>query len=77
MAKSAAGNTVELLGADADDLLGHKCKTIDSSLIYAPGPDFIDRVFSDTDRAVPYSEIFNPFSAAGGWPARVTYPSFR
>ena len=53
MAKSAAGNTVELLGADADDLLGHKCKTIDSSLIYAPGPDFIDRVFSDTDRGVP------------------------
>ena len=53
MAESAAGNIVELLGADADDLLGHKCTTIDASLLYAPGPDFVDRVVAESDRPVP------------------------
>ena len=36
--------TVELLGAQADYYLAHECKTIDKSLIYAPGPDAIDRI---------------------------------
>ena len=53
MAESAAANIVELLGADADDLLGHKCTTIDASLLYPPGPDFIDRVVAESDRSVP------------------------
>ena len=41
----------ELLGDDADDLLGHRCETIDSSLLHLPGPDFIERVVLDTDRS--------------------------
>ena len=40
----------ELLGDDADDLLGHRCQTIDQSLLHLPGPDFIERVVMDTDR---------------------------
>ncbi len=40
----------DLLGADAAKLLGHKCTTIDKSLIHAPGPDYVDRVFAHTDR---------------------------
>ena len=42
--------TVELLGAQADYYLGHECKTIDKKLIYAPGPDAIDRMWLDSDR---------------------------
>jgi class I fructose-bisphosphate aldolase len=42
---------VELLGEQADDLLSHTSTTIDSSLLHLPGPDFIDRVYSVTDRS--------------------------
>jgi fructose-bisphosphate aldolase, class I len=46
-----AGSVAELLGADADDLLSHRCATIDRSLLHLPGSDFIDRVMLDTDRS--------------------------
>ena len=42
-----------LLGAEADALLGHVSKTIPAEVLHLPGPDFIDRVFLDTDRSVP------------------------
>ena len=42
--------TRELLGSQADYYLGHECKTIDKKLIYAPGPDAIDRMWLDSDR---------------------------
>ena len=42
-----------LLGAEAEDLLGHECKTISKKMLYLPGPDFVERVFLDTDRPVP------------------------
>jgi class I fructose-bisphosphate aldolase len=41
---------VSLLGKDADQLLGHVCKGIPKESIHLPGPDFVDRVFSATDR---------------------------
>ena len=43
-------NTEQLLGKEADYLLGHKCKTIDKNQIHLPGPDFVDRVMSPSDR---------------------------
>lgn len=46
---SSYNNIVELLGDDAS-LLEHTCTTIDKARIHAPGPDFIDRVLSDSDR---------------------------
>ena len=42
---------VEALGEDASLLLEHRCTTIDSSLLHLPGPDFVDRIYSDTDRS--------------------------
>ena len=42
---------VELLGEHADELLGHRSSTIDSSLLHLPGPDFIDRVYAASDRS--------------------------
>ena len=40
----------ELLGDEADTLLNHKCETFDASDLHLPGPDFIERVFAQTDR---------------------------
>lgn len=39
-----------LLGDEAQSLLTHQCKTISKDRLYLPGPDFIDRVVSQTDR---------------------------
>jgi fructose-bisphosphate aldolase, class I len=41
----------ELLGKDADSLLGHKCTTIPKEDLHLPGPDFIDRIWKDSDRS--------------------------
>lgn len=46
-------NYGDLLGNDADALLSHECKTVPSSAIHAPGPDFVDRVWSVSDRPIP------------------------
>ncbi|MBL0096563.1 MAG: class I fructose-bisphosphate aldolase [Bacteroidetes bacterium] len=41
----------ELLGKDADHLLNHTCKTISKEHIHLPGTDFVDRIFSGTNRS--------------------------
>jgi fructose-bisphosphate aldolase, class I len=43
----------ELLGSDAGDLLGHTCRTIPKEDLHLPGPDFIDRVWTISDRPTP------------------------
>ncbi|MCB9542048.1 MAG: class I fructose-bisphosphate aldolase [Myxococcales bacterium] len=43
----------DLLGDDAETLLGHTCHTVPAASLHAPGPDFIDRVMSWTDRPLP------------------------
>jgi class I fructose-bisphosphate aldolase len=42
-----------LLGDEADDLLAHQCKGVQRDELTLPGPDFIDRVVSWSDRPVP------------------------
>ncbi|MDR0534719.1 MAG: class I fructose-bisphosphate aldolase [Verrucomicrobiales bacterium] len=42
-----------LLGVQADYYLNHVSKTIDQSLIHAPSPDFIDKVWMPSDRNIP------------------------
>lgn len=44
------GMIKELLGSDLDSLLRHECKGILKSQLHLPGPDFVERVFKDTDR---------------------------
>jgi len=44
-------NVAQLLGKDAEYLLSHECKTISKDSIHLPGEDFIDRVFSQTNRS--------------------------
>jgi class I fructose-bisphosphate aldolase len=41
----------ELLGDEAESLLNHRSTTIDKSMLHLPGPDFVDRIFTDTDRS--------------------------
>jgi class I fructose-bisphosphate aldolase len=41
----------ELLGPDAQNLLEHKTQTIAKDQVHVPGPDFIDRVWSASDRS--------------------------
>jgi class I fructose-bisphosphate aldolase len=41
----------ELLGKDAESLLQHKCATVSKDLLHLPGPDYIDRVWRDSDRS--------------------------
>jgi class I fructose-bisphosphate aldolase len=57
------------LGAQADALLGYSTPKIAKDKIHAPGPDFIDRVFSQTDRNVPtlrnFQTILNTGRLAG------------
>ncbi|MDX9759054.1 MAG: class I fructose-bisphosphate aldolase [Bacteroidota bacterium] len=43
-------NIHELLGADAESLLTHTSTGIPKDLLHLPGPDFVDRVWKDSDR---------------------------
>jgi len=45
-------NIEKILGDEAKALLNHKCKTISKSNLHLPGPDFIDRIFIDSDRPI-------------------------
>ncbi|HZP91333.1 MAG TPA: class I fructose-bisphosphate aldolase [Burkholderiales bacterium] len=49
--KSGATDISALLGAQADSLLNHVCKTIPKELLHLPGPDFVDRVVAPSDRS--------------------------
>ena len=40
----------KLLGSDAKSLLEHKCKTIPKEMLTLAGPDFVDRIFMNSDR---------------------------
>lgn len=40
----------EYLGAEAESLLNHQCKTISKDRLHLPGGDFVDRIFGISDR---------------------------
>lgn len=40
----------KILGDEAKSLLEHTCQTITKDKLHLPGPDFIDRIFTQTDR---------------------------
>ncbi len=50
--------TAELLGKEADALLSYKCRGFPSSSLHLPGPDFIDRVVSQSDRSAAVQRNF-------------------
>jgi class I fructose-bisphosphate aldolase len=48
----SAARISEILGEDADYLLGHRSQTIPAEQLHLPGPDFVDRVGTVSDRPV-------------------------
>ncbi len=53
MATATRGTTAkleEILGEDAANLLEHKCETVPKAQLHLPGPDFVDRIWKDSDR---------------------------
>ncbi len=45
-----ASNIEQILGADAEYLLGYNTPKVSRDLLHLPGPDYIDRVMAITDR---------------------------
>jgi class I fructose-bisphosphate aldolase len=41
----------EILGKENEYLLTHKCTTVPKEQLHLPGPDFVDRVWKDSDRS--------------------------
>jgi len=53
MATATRGTTTkieEILGDEAANLLEHKCQTVPKEQLHLPGPDFVSRVWKDSDR---------------------------
>src|ERR1700753_594312 len=48
--KNGTGTLESLLGDDAASLLEHRSTTIAKELLHLPGPDFVDRVWAQSDR---------------------------
>lgn len=44
-------NVRDVLGSDAESLLGYESRTISRNAIHCPGPDFVDRIVSSSDRS--------------------------
>jgi len=42
--------TEDILGPDAAALLQHTCKTIPKESLHLPGPDYVERIYSGSDR---------------------------
>ena len=47
----ATKNIYELLGDEADSLLNHECKTISKDQLHIPGSEFVDTVWSPSNRS--------------------------
>lgn len=50
MAEVTTSRVADILGEEAGYLLDHRSNTISKDLLHLPGPDFVDRVFMDSDR---------------------------
>ncbi|MFI5159638.1 MAG: class I fructose-bisphosphate aldolase [Sphingobacteriales bacterium] len=46
----ASKKIIDLLGDEADSLLNHKCKTFDKNDLHLPSPNFVDKVFAQSNR---------------------------
>jgi fructose-bisphosphate aldolase, class I len=53
MATTASASIEQILGDDAENLLGHTCRTIPADRLTLPGNDWVDRVMTHSDRPVP------------------------
>ncbi|HEY4643136.1 MAG TPA: class I fructose-bisphosphate aldolase [Blastocatellia bacterium] len=45
------GDIEKILGDEAETLLSYQCRTVSKEMLHLPGPDFLDRVVSGSDRS--------------------------
>jgi class I fructose-bisphosphate aldolase len=50
MAVQQLSSIEQILGADAEPLLQHQCKTVPKDQLHLPGPDYVERIYSVSDR---------------------------
>src|SRR5687767_1236052 len=50
MAAIRTQHVLELLGDDAESLLGYEARGFSRASLHLPGPDFVDRVLASSDR---------------------------
>lgn len=50
MSELTISSIADILGEEASYLLDHSCNTVSKEQLHLPGPDFIDRVWMDSDR---------------------------
>lgn len=55
----------KLLGGEAASLLEHACTTVSRKQLHLPGPDMVDRIYSQTDRPVPVLRSLQALYSAG------------
>src|SRR5215210_6092276 len=69
MATTATSAIYDLLGEEAEPLLGYEARGFNRDLLHLPGPDFVDRVLAHTDRSPQvlrnYQAILNSGRLAG------------
>lgn len=49
-ASLSPNRVAELLGAEAESLLGHQCRTVRKEDLHLPGADVVDRIYAASDR---------------------------
>jgi fructose-bisphosphate aldolase, class I len=47
---ASVGGLEGILGEEAESLLQHRCTTVSKEMLHLPGPDFVDRVWAQSDR---------------------------
>lgn len=65
----SSSRTAELLGADAEALLSYRARGFSREDLHLPGPDYVDRVLTWSDRSLPvlrnFQQILNSGRLAG------------
>ncbi len=51
MAEVTTSRVADILGEEAGYLLDHRSSTVSKDMLHLPGPDFVDRVWMDSDRS--------------------------
>ena len=78
MSTSVIKQVEDLLGAQSQSLLGYVAKGFPRESLHLPGPDFVDRVVSLTDRSPAVLRNFQTISESlVGWRERVMFRSCR
>ncbi len=65
MSTTVTSTIQDHLGDEADELLSYEAKGVKKSDLHLPGPDFVDRVVSQTDRSPNVLRNFNHIMGSG------------